>query len=66
MTEEVLSVSSAGGYTALTFSDRIVVYRADGSEYHTFQLAQGARFCLMRDDGTVFAIGANYATLLIP
>lgn len=64
--EDVFSISSAGNYTAVTFSDRIVVYQPDGSEYHSFPLAQSARSCIMREDGTVFAIGSNYATLLIP
>lgn len=64
--EDVFSISSSGNYTAVTFSDRIVVYYADGSEYHTFPLSQSARSCIMREDGTVFAIGNNYATLLIP
>lgn len=64
--ETIFDISSAGNYTALLLSDRIVVYDKNGEEHHTFQLAQGSKECIMRRDGTVFAVGRNFANLLIP
>lgn len=64
--EDIFSISSAGKYTAITFADRIEVYTSNGELHHSFPLAQGASSCIMREDGTVFAIGNNYASLLIP
>lgn len=64
--ETIYDVSCAGDYTALLLADRIVVYDKDGDEYHTFRLTQGIKECIMRKDGTVFAIGRNFANLLIP
>lgn len=64
--EEIFDISSAGNYTALLLSNRIVVYNKDGEEHHTFPLVQSAKSCIMREDGTVFAVGPNFANLLIP
>jgi len=64
--EDIFDISSAGGYTALLLANRIVVYNKNGEEHHTFPLAQSAKSCIMREDGTVFAVGANFANLLIP
>ena len=64
--EDIFDISSAGNYTALLLANRIVVYNKNGEEYHTFPLVQSAKQCIMREDGTVFAIGQNFASLLIP
>ncbi len=64
--EDIFDISSAGNYTALLLANRIVVYNKNGEEHHTFPLAQSAKSCIMREDGTVFAVGANFANLLIP
>ncbi len=64
--ENINDISSAGDYTALLLNDRIVVYNEKGEEHHTFKLTQGVKECIMRKDGTVFAIGRNFANLLIP
>ncbi len=64
--EDIFDISVAGNYTALLLYNRIVVYNKNGEEHHTFPLAQGAKSCIMREDGTVFAIGPNFANLLIP
>lgn len=64
--ETIHDISSCGDYTALLLSDRIVVYNDEGEEHHTFRLTQGIKECIMRRDGTVFAIGRNFANLLIP
>lgn len=64
--EDIFSISTAGRYTAVQFTNRITVYLTDGTEFHTFDLPKSARSCIMREDGTVLIIGSNYATLLIP
>ena len=64
--ESIFDISSAGDYTALLLSDRVVVYDSDGEEHHTFYLNQPVKECIMRRDGTVFVIGRNFANLLIP
>lgn len=64
--EDIFDISTAGDYTALLLSNRIVVYNSDLELHHTFPLAQSAKSCIMREDGTVFAVGANFANLLIP
>ncbi|MEG2570183.1 MAG: DUF5711 family protein, partial [Clostridia bacterium] len=64
--EDILGVSSAGNYTAVLFYNKIEVYNSDGTLYNRFNLDFSASSCIMREDGTVLAIGVNCAGLLIP
>lgn len=63
--EDIFYLSAAGNYIAVQFLDRIVVYKSDLTEYHTYEIPTGARSCIMREDGTVLVLGSNWANLLI-
>ena len=64
--EDALSVSTAGNYLAVQFSDKIVIYDETLSVFATLNGPSNARNCILREDGTVLVLGTNYARLLIP
>lgn len=63
--EETLSVSAAGNYLAVRCPNKIVVYNRKLQIDKTYTIPAGIKSCIMREDGTVLAIGANFASLLI-
>jgi len=63
---EITDVSAAGDYVAVLYSDRLVVYTADLSEYAALDDAEFVRQAIMRADGTVLLVGASRAWLYIP
>lgn len=64
--EEVLSLSAAGRYLAVLYTDRLVVYNKDLTEYATFTQTETAESAVMRSDGSVWMISAGEISLLIP
>ena len=64
--EDVFSLSAAGNYLAVQFSDRVVVYKGNLNEVNTFTIPASTRSAIVREDGSVLTIGSNWANLLIP
>ena len=63
--EETLSVSAAGNFIAVRCPNKIVVYDRELQVDRTYTVPSGVKSCIMREDGTVLIIGADFATLLI-
>lgn len=63
--EDIFSISSSEKYTALQFSNRCVVYKADMSVYCEFEIPTSISQCLVNKDGSVLSIGNNFATLFV-
>ncbi len=63
--EETLAVSAAGNYIAVRCPNKIVVYDRKLRLDRTYTVPAGVKSCIMREDGTVLIIGANFATLLV-
>ncbi len=63
---EVLDLSAAGRYIAVLYADKLVVYNKDLTEYAVFTQTERAEASCMRNDGSVWLIGANEISLLIP
>lgn len=64
--EDVFSMSSAGNYLAVQFSDRVTVYKSDLTEHNTFTIPARTSSCIVRSDGSVLLIGNNWANLMVP
>lgn len=63
---DVLDLSAAGNYLAVLYSDELVIYTADLTEYAASADASLARGVLMREDGTAVLLGASEAWLFVP
>ncbi len=63
---EVLSLSAAGNYLAVLYSDSLVIYTPQMEEYARLVGTEYARAVIMRDDGTAVLIGSASAWLYIP
>lgn len=63
--EETLSVSASGNFIAVRCPNKIVVYDRKLQMDRTYTVPAGVKSCIMREDGTVLIIGADFATLLI-
>jgi len=63
--EETLSISAAGNFIAVRCPNKIVVYDRNLQVDRTYTVPSGVKSCIMREDGTVLIIGADFATLLI-
>lgn len=64
--EEVLSVSAAGRYLAVLYTDRLVVYNQDLQVYASLNGTDYAREVLMRTDGSVLLLSSESAGLFLP
>lgn len=64
--QEVLSMSAAGKYIAVLYSDSLVLYTPQLQEYARLDGTEYARSVIMREDGTVVLIGSSSAWLYIP
>ena len=62
---DVFSISSAGKYTSVQFSDKCVVYDANGEVYCEFLIPASVTKCIVNKDGSVISVGENYATLYV-
>ena len=65
-TGEVLSMSAAGRYIAVLYSDSLVIYTPQLEEYARLDGTEYARSVLMRADGTAVLVGSSSAWLYIP
>ncbi len=63
---EVLSLSAAGKYVAVLYSDSLVLYTPQLEEYARLDGTEYAREVIMHDDGTAVLIGSSSAWLYIP
>lgn len=63
---EVVTVSAAGRYVAVLYSDSLTIYTADLAEYATLRDTNFAKQVMMRADGTALLLGASKAWLYIP
>ena len=63
---EVLSLSAAGRYVAVLYSDRLVIYTPQFEECAVLEGTEYAREVLMRADGTAVLVGSSSAWLYIP
>lgn len=63
--EDIYSISSAGNYTALQFSDKCAVYKNDLSLHSEFPITADIAKCIVNADGSVISIGENFATLYV-
>jgi hypothetical protein len=64
--EEVLSVSAAGRYLAVLYTDRLVIFNRDLQVYASLQGTDFAREVLMRSDGSALLLASEYARLFLP
>lgn len=63
---EILSLSAAGKYVAVLYSDSLVIYTPELAEYATLTDTEYARKVIMREDGSAVLIGSSSAWLYIP
>lgn len=63
--EDVYSLSSAGNYTAVQFSDKCTVYKNDLSVHCEFKIPASVTRCIANSDGSVLAVGDNFAMLYV-
>ncbi len=66
VTEEVLDVSAAGEYVAVLYSDTLVIYHRDLTEYSRLEGTNYASHVLMDADGSALVIGSNSAYRYLP
>ena len=64
--QEVLSMSAAGKYIAVLYSDSLVLYTPQLQEYARLDATEYASSVIMREDGTAVLIGSSSAWLYIP
>ena len=64
--KEVLSLSAAGKYVAVLYSDELVIYDRHLEEYARLADASAAKLVLMRADGSVVLVGSDAASLYLP
>lgn len=64
--KEVLSVSAAGRYIAVLYTDSLVVYNPDLQAYATLEGTEYAREALVRQDGSALLIGSGSARVFLP
>jgi len=64
--EEVLSLSAAGRYLAVLYTDKLIIYNRELQPYATLAGTGSARAALAREDGSALAAGADAARLFLP
>ena len=63
---EVLSISAAGRYLAVLYTDSLVIYNSDLQEYAVLEGTDYASDVLMRTDGSALLLSMEYASLFLP
>lgn len=66
ISQEVYSVSTAGDYIALLFTNELEIYDSQLEQYASLMDTAGARKVLMRADGSAMLLGSESATLYVP
>lgn len=64
--EEVRSISAAGRYLAVLYTDRLVVYNRELQIYASLRGIGGVLGVLMQPDGSVLLLSAESASLFLP
>ncbi len=64
--EEVLSISAAGRYVAVLYTDSLVVYNPDLQAYATLKGTGYAKEALVRTDGSALLVASESARLFLP
>ena len=64
--KEVLSLSAAGKYVAVLYSDELVIYDRNLEVCARLEDLSSARLVLMRADGSAVLVGADSASLYLP
>ena len=64
--KEVLSLSAAGKYAAVLYSDELVIYDKKLEVCARLTDLSSAKQVLMRDDGSAVLVGADSASLYLP
>lgn len=64
--EEVLSISAAGRYLAVLYTDHLTVYNQDLQVYASLRGTGYAKEVLMRTDGSVLLLSSESAGLFLP
>ena len=64
--EEILSISAAGGYLAVLYTDSVVIYTEALEVYAQLEGTGSARSVLMRPDGSALLLAADSAHLFLP
>ncbi|MBR5543717.1 MAG: hypothetical protein IKU65_06450 [Oscillospiraceae bacterium] len=63
--EDIFSVSTAGNYISLQFSNRCTVYKNDLTVVSEFEIPTSVSRCIVSKDGSVLSISNNSATLFV-
>ena len=63
---EILSLSAAGGYLAVLYTDSVVIYTEELEVYASLEGTDYARDVLMRPDGSALLLAAESAHLFLP
>lgn len=66
MTDQVLSLSSAGKYTSVLTAGKLSIYNQELQAYNILESTQGARRAIQRTDGSVMLIASKSARLYLP
>ena len=66
VSREVLSISAAGRYLAVLYTDSLVIYNSDLQEYAVLEGTDYASDVLMRTDGSALLLSMEYASLFLP
>lgn len=66
MEKEVLSLSAAGKYVAVLYSDELAIYDKNLELCARLEELSSAKVVLMRDDGSAVLVGADSASLYLP
>lgn len=66
ISKEVYSVSTAGDYIALLYTNELEIYNSTLEQYASLVDTAGARKALMRADGSALLLGAESAKLYVP
>lgn len=64
--EEILSISAAGGYLAVLYTDSMVIYTEALEVYAQLEGTGSARNVVMRQDGSALLLAADSASLFLP
>ncbi len=64
--EEVLDLSAAGRYLAVLYTDSLVIYNKDLTEYAVVEHVETTDSVCMRSDGSVWMISNDEISLLLP
>lgn len=64
--EQILSLSSAGRYTAVLTADRLDIYDQNLELYASLSGTQGARQVIQRSDGSALLLSVGQARLYVP